>query len=58
MAMLHVLPADDLALHTGRVGAVATGIGCTPVIRLPAPPWIRPSLLTSMWINSPGRSRS
>src|SRR5215213_475622 len=30
------------------------GLRVTPVIRLPAPPWMRPSFLTSMWIISPG----
>ena len=36
--------------------SVARGPRCAlPVTRLPAPPRMRPSFLTSMWISSPGR---
>jgi hypothetical protein len=51
-----VLPADRLALDPGRVESSLVGIRLTPpVTRLPAPPWMRPSRLTSMWTSSPGR---
>jgi len=54
-----VLPADQVAPDTGTVaGPAAFVLAQTIRTRLPAPPSIRPSCLTSMCSSSPGRERS
>jgi hypothetical protein len=54
-----VLPADGVAVDAGCVPLAGVVVLLGPVRqRLPAPPAIRPSFLTSRWTSSPGREYS
>ena len=56
---VHVLLTGRPALHSVGVDPDRRlGLLAIPVMRCPAPRSIRASFLTSMWISSPGRSRS
>jgi hypothetical protein len=53
---VHVLPADRLAALALAVSAPGLVVLAQPVAdAFAAPPWMRPSFFTSMWINRPAR---
>ena len=62
LAFLRWSALARLLMGLGAVAGIMGVLGVlphgTPVMRLPEPPWMRPSFFTSTWISSPAMVRS